>query len=300
MLARAISNLGAHVQAVPATNGLEALQISEDGAADILITDMMMPEMTGIELIELLNARPGLSPAVAFLLTAHNSPGLSETACRLNVKDVIAKPVYPEWICHLVSLAMVELSRARLPSLETAAWRPELSNTVPLPDLEDLSISHLLWEVAKKFQPQADVKNQLLVVDKTEPESIVRGNAAQLRLMLRCLVWNAIKNTPTGGTVILSSKKDSDMVNIFIRDTGCGAQSSNLGDNPDFSSGPGNIGKAETDGNEHDLATVRYIAREYGGNLIVKCESGRGSCFTLKLPIHLTENASEKIYKQVK
>lgn len=297
MLARAISGLGAHVEAVSATNGLEALQLSEDGAADILITDMMMPEMTGIELIELLNAQPGLSPTIAFLLTAHDSPGLREIARRLNVKDVITKPVKPEWICQLISRTIDDLGRSKLTNTEAAAWNPEISNTVPLLDLEDLNISHLLWEVAKKFQPQADERNQLLVVDKTEPDSIVHGNAAQLRLVVRSLVWSAIENTPKGGTVILSSTNDSNMVNIFIRDTGYGAPSSGLRDDHGVSGEPVNVGTAEAEGIEHDLATVCSNARESGGSLTIESELGRGSCFTLKLPIHQTENASEKIYK---
>ena len=73
MLARVITRLGSDAEVVSATSGLEALQLVEEEAADILITDMMMPEITGLELIEKLNDKPSITPAYTFLLTAHDS-----------------------------------------------------------------------------------------------------------------------------------------------------------------------------------------------------------------------------------
>ncbi|HQV95164.1 MAG TPA: response regulator, partial [Anaerolineales bacterium] len=58
MLARAISQLGTQVKVASATNGNDALEHARNEAVDILITDMVMPEMTGLELIERLNSNP--------------------------------------------------------------------------------------------------------------------------------------------------------------------------------------------------------------------------------------------------
>ena len=268
MLARAISRLGSHVEVVSATSGVEALQHVEDGAADILITDMMMPEMTGMELIETLNDTPSLTPAVTFLLTAHDSAGVREIARRLNVKEVIAKPAHPEQICELISQTVDELKKSQPVETESTPQAPATVNPRTEPKQEDLNISELIWEVAKKFQPQADIKNHLLVVGKTTPVSMVRGNAAHLRQALRSLVWNAINNTPKGGTVILSSGNGSNMVKICVRDTGYG-----------------NNGQLDTETNDQDLETVKAIAEEHGGDVTVESEVGKGSCFTLSLPL---------------
>ena len=268
MLARAISRLGSHVEVVSATSGVEALQHVEDGAADILITDMMMPEMTGMELIETLNDTPSLTPAVTFLLTAHDSAGVREIARRLNVKEVIAKPAHPEQICELISQTVDGLKKSQPVETESTPQAPATANPRTEPKQEDLNISELIWEVAKKFQPQADIKNHLLVVGKTTPVSMVRGNAAHLRQALRSLVWNAINNTPKGGTVILSSGNGSNMVKIYVRDTGYG-----------------NNGQLDTETNDQDLETVKAIAEEHGGDVTVESEVGKGSCFTLSLPL---------------
>jgi len=263
MLARAISRLGSHVEAIPATSGLEALQHMEDRAADILITDMMMPEMTGIELIEKLNDNPSISPSVTYLLTAHDSVGVREIAQRLNVREVLSKPAHPEQICELVSQTIYELKSAKAHDTEPKSSTPNTS-----PRQENINITQLLWEVAKKFQPQADVKDHLLVVGKTEPDIQVRGNTTQLRHALRSLVWSAINNTPKGGTVILSSENGSDMVKICVRDTGYG-----------------NNGNANYETNDQDLETVKSIAQEHGGDVTIESEVGKGTCFTLSLPL---------------
>ena len=112
-LARAIAQLGTGVNVISATSGHEALTKVKDGAADILITDMIMPEMTGLELIEKLHNHPSGRPAFSFLMTAYDVPGLKVTARRLKVKEVIIKPVQPERICQIITQAIDELNQVR-------------------------------------------------------------------------------------------------------------------------------------------------------------------------------------------
>ncbi|MBK9925228.1 MAG: response regulator [Anaerolineales bacterium] len=111
-LARALSQLGPNVDVRSATNGHEALEQVNDGAVDILLTDMIMPEMTGLELIEKLHSHPAGRPAVSFLMTAYDVPGLKVTAQRLKVKEVVIKPVHPERVRELVTKAMSEIGQA--------------------------------------------------------------------------------------------------------------------------------------------------------------------------------------------
>ena len=122
-LARALAQLGPGVDIISATSGAEALERVKDDAADILITDMIMPEMTGLELIERLQNHPAGRPTVSFLVTAYDVPGLKVTAHRLQVKDVIVKPVHPERICQIISRAMEEMNQVRPARKETASQK---------------------------------------------------------------------------------------------------------------------------------------------------------------------------------
>ena len=111
-LARALAQLGPNVDVRSATNGLDALEHVKDGAADILITDMIMPEMTGLELIEKLYNNPAGRPTFSFLMTAYDVPGLKVSAQRLRVKEIIIKPIHPERICQIVAKAMEEMGQS--------------------------------------------------------------------------------------------------------------------------------------------------------------------------------------------
>ena len=82
-LARAISQLGTDLDVMSATSGMDALEKVEGGSVDVLITDLMMPKMNGLELIERLQAHPVGRPTYTILITAYDVPGLKETARRL-------------------------------------------------------------------------------------------------------------------------------------------------------------------------------------------------------------------------
>lgn len=122
-LARAISQLGPGVEVIPAGSGQEALECVKHAAADILFTDMVMPEMTGLELIERLQHNPAGRPTYSFLITAYDVPGIQLTARRLKVKEVLSKPVHPERICQIVTQTIEKISQAKSPQKEPASQK---------------------------------------------------------------------------------------------------------------------------------------------------------------------------------
>ena len=123
-LARAISQIGPRLEVFSATSGFQALEFTKEGAMDILITDMIMPEMTGLELIEQLQKHPAGRPTFSFLITAYEVPGLMVSARRLKVKDVIIKPIHPERICRIVTQAIEEMDQARPVAVEAPPQKP--------------------------------------------------------------------------------------------------------------------------------------------------------------------------------
>src|SRR5687767_15173691 len=114
-LARSLAQLGPRVNVMSAASGREALEKVKTSGVDILITDMIMPEMTGLELIEKMQNHPGGRPAFTYLVTAYDVPGLKVTAHRLNVNEVIVKPVRPERICQIETQAMEEMKHLSRP-----------------------------------------------------------------------------------------------------------------------------------------------------------------------------------------
>jgi CheY-like chemotaxis protein len=134
-LARALSQLGPEIEVVSATSGKMALEQVRDNAVDLVITDMMMPEMNGLELIEKLQSHPGGRPAYTILITAYDVPGLKESARRLKVNQTIIKPFRPEHICQIVSKALEDFGPSK--SLKNTIELKQSHKILIADDVED-------------------------------------------------------------------------------------------------------------------------------------------------------------------
>ena len=155
------------------------------------------------------------------------------------------------------------------------------------PKHEILDVTHLLWQIADEFQPQAEAKRQLLTLEKTEPSLKVKGDALQLSQVLRNLIGNAIKYTPNGGAVTLSIQHQANLALIKVQDTGYGIPVADLPHIFDRFYRVRNNGHDEIEGNGLGLAIVKSIAEAHGGDVTVESDGlpGKGSCFTLSLPL---------------
>ena len=75
-----------------AANGKEGLEKAQALDPDLIITDLMMPVMSGDELVAALQAQPALSAVPVLLLTARNDEPLKIKLLRLGVRDYLTKP----------------------------------------------------------------------------------------------------------------------------------------------------------------------------------------------------------------
>ena len=72
-----------------ATNGVEALQVIKDQSPDLVVTDMQMPEMNGVDLIREMRKACPLTPSI--LVTAYGSEELAAEALGMGAANYIAK-----------------------------------------------------------------------------------------------------------------------------------------------------------------------------------------------------------------
>jgi len=147
-LARALSQLGSGVDVISASSGRDALEKVKTVGVDILFTDMIMPEMTGLELIEKMQNHPAGKPAFTYLVTAYDVPGLKVTAQRLKVNEVIVKPVRPERICQIATNAIQDMKQSTKPVKPQATARKKFKILVAddRPDNVTLLARYLEYE----------------------------------------------------------------------------------------------------------------------------------------------------------
>ena len=118
------------------------------------------------------------------------------------------------------------------------------------------------------------------------PPVLVNGN--QIQQVLLNLLINARQAMPDGGRIVIRSQLDetSGMVELMIRDTGCGIPAEKLRRIFDrfFSTkqGPDESGKG---GTGLGLSMCRDIIEAHQGRIRVESTVGKGTAFTLKLPV---------------
>ena len=119
-------------------------------------------------------------------------------------------------------------------------------------------------------------------------DAVVMGERTRLRQLLLNLVTNAIKYTPRGGKVEISSTlKSPTEVAITVRDTGIGISATDLPHIFDrfWRADRARSRAVERSGFGLGLAISQYIAQAHGGSLVAQSRLGRGTLFTLLLPV---------------
>lgn len=89
-----------------AKDGQEGLQLAIQHEPDLILLDLQMPKLTGIQVIEQLHARHMEIPVI--LMTFHGSEDIAIEVYRMGVKDYIKKPYYPEEMLEAIENALTE------------------------------------------------------------------------------------------------------------------------------------------------------------------------------------------------
>ncbi len=99
---------GYHI--VKARNGIEAMEAISTKEIDLIISDLVMPKMGGLELLESMREHGLDTPVI--LMTFHGSEGTAVRAFRLGARDYIIKPFAIEEMLDAIDRALTE-SRLR-------------------------------------------------------------------------------------------------------------------------------------------------------------------------------------------
>jgi two-component system response regulator AtoC len=92
---------GEDFEVIEATNGQEALEGLRSGSYDLVLLDMRLPGMTGLEVLKQLSAKQGEVPVI--LMTAYGSPNTAIQASSLGVYGYITKPFELDDVLHNIN-----------------------------------------------------------------------------------------------------------------------------------------------------------------------------------------------------
>jgi two-component system phosphate regulon sensor histidine kinase PhoR len=148
---------------------------------------------------------------------------------------------------------------------------------------EPVDLNELVDEVIAQLSPQAERRKLSIARDFAVNLPSVPADKHRVRQMIANLVHNAIKFTPAGGSITITSRALEGSVVVGIADTGIGIPKDELprvferfykGDKARAGEGTG-----------MGLAIAKHIVEGHGGTIWVESEEGKGSTFGFSLPL---------------
>ena len=147
-----------------------------------------------------------------------------------------------------------------------------------------------VFETAVILGEDAGLEVALPVIE----DAVVDGDRTRLRQLFLNLITNAIKYTPRGGRVEVALSRRAGEATFTVRDTGIGIAAGDLpyvferfwrADRARSRQASGDAGAPGRGGFGLGLSISQYIAQAHGGSLVVQSRLGRGSTFTVALPL---------------
>jgi len=156
-------------------------------------------------------------------------------------------------------------------------------STTKAPVLNKTDVNKLIKETLSQVQTPKNI--QLHTELDHLPE--IKADQDQIKRVFLNLTTNAIQAMENGGTLTVSTKKTEGWIEVSFKDTGVGISKENMEKifTPFFTTRAKGMGMG--------LPICKKFIEMHGGTIQVECEAGKGTTFTVKLPIQ-QESGGEK------
>lgn len=244
---------------VTCTSGKEALDILNKGRFDLVISDVMMPYISGYELTRKIRERFSISELPILLLTARSQPEDVQAGFNAGANDYVTKPVDKSvFNARVQALTSIKKSINERIQME-AAWlqaqiQPHflfntLNTIAALSEINPTKMLTLLHEFGNYLRASFHTRNLEKIVPLKDELELVRSylyieqerfkerltveweieeglSVLVPPLSIQTLVENAVQHgvlkRPQGGTIQIQVKKQHHYVKISIADNGVG------------------------------------------------------------------------------
>jgi len=147
---------------------------------------------------------------------------------------------------------------------------------------ERVELDTLVLQVYRQVRPLAE---GIELVIGAEDQATILGDPDRIKQLLLNLVDNAIKYTPQGGKVTLGLQRVEGWAQLSVADTGIGIPAQDL---PHIFERFYRVDKARSraaGGTGLGLSIVQWIVQAHNGKIDVQSETGKGTTFTVWLPL---------------
>jgi signal transduction histidine kinase len=151
---------------------------------------------------------------------------------------------------------------------------------------EALDLKDLARDAERTVRPLAERKELTLRLDLPSGLPLVEADGLRVTQVLLNLFSNAIKFTPSGGTITVSARVREPWLEVAVSDTGIGIARNDLKRIFEKFS---QSGRERPEGTGLGLPLARSLVELHGGQMWVESEIGQGSTFRFTLPLFAEE-----------
>ncbi len=146
--------------------------------------------------------------------------------------------------------------------------------------------AQLLQRVVSAHAPRAAEKEISLTLQRSERLPIIEVDADRITQVLHILLENALRHTPTGGSVTVSADTpNTRAMRIVVNDSGLGIGPEELPHLFErFYRGDRARARRKHGGSGLGLAIARSLVQAHGGDISVESQPGHGTAFAITLP----------------
>ena len=147
---------------------------------------------------------------------------------------------------------------------------------------EKVELDTVMLEVFRQMRPLAE---GIELIIGEEDQAVILGDADRIKQLMLNLVDNAIKYTPQGGRVTLGLRRTEREAVLTVADTGIGIPAEDLAHIFERFYRVDKARSRTAGGTGLGLSIVQWIAQAHGGRIDVQSEVGKGTTFTVRLPL---------------
>ena len=151
----------------------------------------------------------------------------------------------------------------------------------------------MVQDVATTMQTLIEKNSNTLEIDCPDSVGSIHADTTEIRQCLFNLIGNASKFTDHGTislTVSRETEDGQDWINFAVGDTGIGMTEEQMGRLFEAFAQAEASTRRDYGGTGLGLAITRHFCEMMGGTVLVESELGKGSTFTMKLPVAVEDS----------
>lgn len=200
---------------------------------------------------------------------------------KVEIKDALDKACQEQAHAHILKKALKDID-GYSKTVEDLLILSSFEDSQMALVIKKINITKLIEGILKDLKPIADEKEIALSSFLREP-IIVDGDEKRLRQLFINIVDNAVKYTYRKGSVSITAYKDGKYARVAISDTGAGIPENEI--DYIFDRFYQVHARSANHGFGLGLSSAKSIVEAHKGNIIVESRYGKGSTFTVTLPL---------------